>query len=113
MTSVCKVILVAAGLEPVPSVFAMKNAPAVAAVEASEHKADQRVDHRIMGQFIPSSKQFSTMRAQLALAGGYELRHRKHPDGLMLFEVGRHGGWRVFSMWSDVQAFAASVRVRG
>lgn len=109
-----KIIILGADVEPLASVSgAMKNAPAVAAAEASKHKADQRVDHRIMGQFIPSSKQFSTMRAQLALAGGYELRHRKHPDGLMLFEVGRHGGWRVFSMWSDVQAFAASVRARG
>ncbi len=57
-------------------------------------------------------KVFRTMQAQLALRG-YELRQRVYPgdDGVVLFEVGRHGQWRVYSCWSDVAAFAASVRV--
>ena len=57
-------------------------------------------------------KDFRTLQAQLAMCG-YELRQRVYPgdDGLVLFEVGRHGQWRVYSCWSDVAAFAASVRV--
>ena len=103
MNSVAKVIIRTDCPDLLGSVEATKgNASAVAATEACE-KNGRETDPRILHQVIPSEKAYATVGAKLAILG-HELRRREHPSGLKLFEVGRHGQWRIYSHWHDVLA---------
>ena len=100
MTRVTKVIIRSAAPELVGFEPTKGNAPAVAAAEAHQGTG-RETDPRIFHQVQPSEKAFATVRAKLAILG-HELRRREHPSGLVLFEVGRHGQWRIYSTWGDV-----------
>lgn len=109
MSRVNKVIIMGAGLEPVPSVFAMKNASTAATFEASEHKANQQADKRIVQQLRPSEKAFATVAAKFALRGHTLAEKVHHGTALRLWEVSRWGQTRVFSHWFDVCAYLTQI----
>lgn len=54
-------------------------------------------------QYLPSSKEFSTTRARLALAG-HTLEARQS-DGLVRWTVGRWGTSYRTAEWTDILAF--------